>query len=86
MFLFAAENTSQLWIVGPIFICSGVLVCIKAFTHIYNRLHPERLSGPMTRGSFVCLLHIAISIANILYFGKEKREGDTVTCQRKKFS
>uniref|UniRef100_A0A914X429 Uncharacterized protein n=1 Tax=Plectus sambesii TaxID=2011161 RepID=A0A914X429_9BILA len=47
------ESTSQLWIIGPIFICAGVLVCIKAFTHVYNRLHPERFGMSPRRGAFL---------------------------------
>jgi hypothetical protein len=33
-----SSGSAQLWIVGPIFISSGILVCIKAATHMCKRV------------------------------------------------
>lgn len=46
-------GSAQLWIVGPIFISSGILVCIKAATHMCKRVSQ---TAAAQEGNFVSLL------------------------------
>lgn len=44
-----AGTVAQLWIVGPIFVSSGLLVLIKSISHVYKRMRRETTTGQVSK-------------------------------------